>query len=342
MDRRRRQGDLVGGLANRMGFVGLLAIAMATCPSLATAQNTAAPPKRLGFLSGFGCSTDANPSSLRRRLAELGWINDQTIIVDCVSTVHPDQADALAAELVARRPDVLAAQPTDYVRALKKATTTIPIVMVSTSNPVEAGLVTNLARPEANVTGVVSSGREVAAKRFGLLKRLLPRLAKLAVIERKGGDADVQAQLKKDITDAATTLGFTWQAFYPTTPEEYDAIFARLAAEGFDAAYVEPSPLVDANQTRIAGLAMRYRIPTVGNYIYHAENGLLFAYGEAANPLNGRAAEYIDKLLRGAKPGDLPIRGPVKFNLSVNLKTAKALGLSIPESFLLSADKVIK
>ena len=156
MDRRRRQGDPMTRLAIRMGFAGLLALATATCPNPATAQNSAAPPKRLGFLSGLGCSTDANPSPMRRRLTELGWVSGRTLIVDCVSTVHPDQADALAAELVARRPDVLAAQPADYVRALKQATATIPIVMVTTPNPVESGLVTNLARPEANVTGVVS------------------------------------------------------------------------------------------------------------------------------------------------------------------------------------------
>lgn len=237
---------------------------------------------------------------------------------------------------------MLAAQPIDYVRALKQATVAIPIVMVTTPNPVESGLVGNLARPEVNVTGVMSSGREVAAKRIGLLKRLLPRLAKLAVIERKGGDAVVHAQLEKDVTEAATKLGFVWQAFYPAAPEDYDAIFARLAAEGFDAAYVEPGPLLDANQTRIAGLAMRHRIPTVGNYPYHAENGLLLAYGESADPLNERAAEYIDKILRGAEPADLPIEGPIKFNLVVNLKTAKGLGLPIPESFLLLADKVIR
>src|SRR5882757_3341721 len=330
----RRNGIITKAIGS-----GIVVIAMATCSGLAAAQDTTAPPKRVGFFSGLGCSTNANPSPFRRRLAELGWVDGRTIVLDCVSTVNLDQVDALAAELVARRPDVLAAQPVNYVKALKQATATIPIVMVTTPNPVESGLVTDLARPEANITGVVSSGRDVAAKRIGLLKRLLPRLAKLAVIERKGGDADVKAQLEKDVTDAATKLGFTWQAFYPAAPEEYDAIFARLAAEGFDAAYVEPGPLLDANQTRIAGLAMRHRVPTVGYYAYHAENGLLLAYGEAANPLNGRAAEYIDQILRGAKPGELPIEGPVKFNLAVNLKTAKALGLSIPESFLLSADK---
>jgi putative ABC transport system substrate-binding protein len=137
-------------------------------------------------------------------------------------------------------------------------------------------------------------------------------------------------------------LGFTWQAFSPAASEDYDAIFARLAAQGFDAAYVEPGPLLNENQTRIAALALRHRVPTIGNYSYHAENGLLFAYGEAADPLNERAAEYVDRILRGAKPGDLPVEGPVKFNLVVNLKTAKALGLVVPESFLLSANKVIR
>lgn len=326
----------------RMGGFALFAVAMATCCNLATAQDTVTSPKRLGFLSGFGCSTDAYPSPMRLRLKELGWISGQTLIVDCVSTAHPDQAGALVAELVARRPDVLAAQPPDYVRALKQATATIPIVMVATPNPVEFGLVTSMSRPGANVTGVVSSGRDVAAKRIELLKRLLPRLKKLAIIERKDGDAVVRAQLEKDVADAATKLEFAWQAFSPAVPEDYDTIFARLAAEGFDSAYIEPGPLLDANQTRVAALAMRHRVPTVGNYGYHAENGLLFAYGENADSLNVRAAEYIDKILRGANPGGLPVEGPVKFDLVINLKTAKALGLEIPQSFVVSASKVIK
>ena len=332
-----RRNDIAKAIAG-----GMVAIALAIGSGRAVAQDTTAPPKRVGFLSGFGCSTDANPSPFRRRLAELGWVDGQTIILDCVSTSSLDQVDALAAELVARRPDVLAAQPTNYVKALKQATATIPIVMVTTPNPVESGLVTNLAGPEANVTGVASSGREVAVKLIGLLKKLLPQLAKLAVIERNGGDSVVHAQLEKDVTDASTKLGFAWQAFNPAAPEDYDAIFARLAAEGFDAAYVEPGPLLDANLARVAGLAMQHRIPTFGNYPYYVENGLLLAYGGDADPLNERAADYVDKILRGAKPGNLPITQPVKFNLEVNLKTAKVLRLVIPESFLVAADKVIK
>ena len=237
---------------------------------------------------------------------------------------------------------MLAAQPTNYVRALRQATATIPIVMVTTPNPVESGLITDLARPEANVTGVASSGREVAVKLIELVKKLLPRLMKLAVIERHGGNAGIHAQLEKDVTDASTKLGFTWQAFNPAGAEDYDAIFPRLAAEGFDAAYVEPGPLLDANLARIAGLAIQHRVPTFGNYPYYVENGLLLAYGGDADPLNERAADYVDKILRGAKPGNLPITQPVKFNLEVNLKTAKMLRLVIPESFLLVADKVIR
>jgi putative tryptophan/tyrosine transport system substrate-binding protein len=332
-----RRDDIIKAMT-----AGMAAVAIATCAGPAAAQESAASLKRVGFLSGFGCSTDANPSPFRRRLAELGWVDGRTVIVDCVSTVNVDRVDALAAELVGRRPDVLAAQPTNYVRALKQASASIPIVMVTTPNPVEAGIVTNFEKPEANVTGVASSGSDVAFKLIGLLKRLLPKLAKLAVIERQGADAVVHAQFEKDVTDASTKLEFTWQAFSPAAPEDYDAIFARLAAEGYDAAYVEPGPLLDANLARIAGLAMRHRIPTFGNYPYYADNGLLLAYGGDADPLNERAADYVDKILRGAKPGSLAITQPVKFNLEINLKTAKALGLAIPESFLVAADKVIK
>ena len=321
---------------------GVVAFTIVTSLGIAAAQDTNAPPKRVGFLSGFGCSTDDNPSPFRRRLAELGWVDGKTLILDCVSTVDVARVDPLAAELVARRPDVLAAQPTNYVKALKQASQTIPIVMVTTPNPVEAGIVTNLEKPEANVTGVASSGRDVAVKLIGLVKRLLPRLTKLAVIERNAGDAVVHAQFEKDVTEASTKLEFSWQAFNPAAAEDYDKIFARLAAEGFDAAYIEPGPLLDANLPRVAGLAIRHRIPTFGNYPYYADNGLLLAYGGDADPLNERAADYVDKILRGAKPGSLAITQPVKFNLEVNLKTAKALGLAIPESFLLAADKVIK
>jgi putative ABC transport system substrate-binding protein len=326
----------------RIGLVGLLAVAIAACPSLATAQNINASLKRVGYLSGFGCFSSNNAIAFRRRLAELGWIDGQKLIFDCVSTVNPDQVGALAAELVARRPDVLLAADVPSVRALKQATMTIPIVMWSTQAPVEVGLVTNLARPEANITGLSVPGAETTAKRLEMLKELLPRLAKVALVTRQGSDPTFESILKKSASEGATKLGFAWQGFAAGIPEDYDAIFSQLEAEGFDAAYVTSNPLSSANLSRIVALGIQHRIPTVGDNAVLAEKGLLFAYRDDGVSSSERVAEYVDKLLRGAKPGDLPIEFPTKFNLVVNLKTAKLLGLVIPESFLLRADRVIE
>ena len=328
----------------RRGFLTLIgavaaAWSLAACVEPAGAQGNV-PPKRLGFLSGFGCSGGA----FTQRLAELGWIEGRTLTRDCVSTVSsdPDQLTLLATELVARRPDVLAASPTTYVRALKQATATIPIVMLSTPNPVENGLVTNLARPEANVTGTAQSGADNTSKRIDLLKQMLPRLARLAIILRAGIDPLFAELLTKDVNAAASTLGFAWQAFSTAAPEDFDRIFAQPEAEGFDAAYVPPGPLSYANLTRIAELARRHRMPTLGDHPIFAKNGFLLAYGEDSTRNAARGAEYVDKILRGAKPGDLPIEQPTTFELVINLKTAKELGLTVPASILALATQVVE
>jgi putative ABC transport system substrate-binding protein len=192
--RRREFITLIGAVA--------AAWSLAACVDPAGAQSTV-PPKRLGILSGFGCIK----GSFHQRLSELGWIEGRTLTIDCVSTVYLDQLAMLAAELVARRPDVLAASPTTYVRALKQATATIPIVMISTPNPVETGLVTNLPRPEANVTGTAQSGADNSSKRLQLLKQMLPSLARLAIILRAGTDTLFAEIVTKDATAAASTLG---------------------------------------------------------------------------------------------------------------------------------------
>jgi putative ABC transport system substrate-binding protein len=252
-------------------LIGAAAWSLASCVEPAGAQSTV-PPKRVGVLSDFGCG---GGSSFRQRLAELGWIDGRTLTIDCVSTVDTDQLTLLATELVARRPDVLAASPTAYVRALKQATATIPIVMISTPNPVEAGLVTNLARPEANVTGTAQSGSDNTSKRIQTLQQMLPRLTRLAVIWWAESDPLFIERATKDVNAAASTLGFTWQAFRAGVPEDYDTIFAQLAAEGFDAAYVPPGPLSYANQTRIAELARQHHMPTLGDHPAFAKNGFL-------------------------------------------------------------------
>ncbi len=148
--------------------------------------------------------------------------------------------------------------------------------------------------------------------------------------------------MQNETIAAAKTLGFTWEIFYPAVPEDYDLIFARLAAEGFHAAYIWPGPFAYANRMRIAKMALQHRVPTISDITEYAREGVLISYGLDTGRLLVRAAEYIDKILRGAKPADLPVEQPTKFELVVNLKTAKALGLAIPESFLLRADEVIE
>jgi putative ABC transport system substrate-binding protein len=326
----------------RREFITLIGNAVAAWPITARvepagAQSTIAP-KRLGVLSGFGCGGGI----IRQRLAELGWIEGRTLVIDCVSTVSPDQLTRLATELVARRPDVLAASPTNYVMALKQATATIPIVMQSTPNPVETGLVTNLPRPEANVTGTAQSGADNISKRLQLLKQMLPRLERLAIIWRAGIDPLFAEHATKDTNAAANTLGFSWQTFSVAVPEDYDRIFARLAAEGFDAGYVPPGPLSYANLTRIAELGRRYRVPTLGDHPIFAKNGFLLTYGDEPSRNLVRSAEYIDKLFRGSKPGDLPVEQTTTFELVINLKTAKELGLTVPPALLALATEVIE
>jgi len=326
----------------RREFITLIGAAvaawsLAACVEPAGAQSTVLP-KRLGVLSGFGCGRGI----ISQRLAELGWIEGRTLTTDCVSTVYLDQLTLLATELVAHRPDVLVASPTTYVRALRQATATIPIVMISTPNPVETGLVTNLPRPEANVTGTAQSGADNTSKRLQLMKQMLPGLARLAIFLRAGGDPLFNELATKDANAAASTLGFDWQAFSADVPEDYDRIFARLAVEGFDAAYVPPGPHSYANLSRIAELGQRYRVPTLSDHPIFARNGFLLTYGESPDRNAVRAAEYVDKLLRGAKPGDLPVEQTTIFELVINLKTAKELGLTVPATLLALATEVIE
>lgn len=188
------------------------------------------------------------------------------MILDCVSTIKSEELGTLITELLARRPDVLMATPVAYVRALKQATTSIPIVMNFTPVPVEAGLVSSLARPEANITGLSFSGGEAAAKRVELLKELLPKLEKLALIVHKGADPAFNAVMENNVAIAATKWGFAWQTHAAGTAEDYDAIFAQLDEKGFGAAYIAPGPLAQANLTRIAGLGIRHRIATLGTF----------------------------------------------------------------------------
>jgi putative ABC transport system substrate-binding protein len=215
-------------------FTLAFAVAVGTAPAIA--QSNTAPLKRIGYLTRWGCPLPTD-SPIRHRLAELDWIEGRNLAFECVSAEgRLDQVPALAAELVSRRPDVLMADANPMIRALKRATATIPIIMLLAQDPVRTELVTNLARPEANVTGVAWFGYDLLPKRIELFKEIVPKLERLAIIVYAFADPKTVESLQNNITTATKTFGFTWQLFRPEAAEDYDKIFARLSVEHFDAA----------------------------------------------------------------------------------------------------------
>jgi putative ABC transport system substrate-binding protein len=320
------------------------AVMVAACNS-GIAQ-TGVPPKRLGILAPISCPTPGGPTlattPLLQALAERGWIEGRTLVVDCVAPGSiNERVPELAAALVSRKPDVLFGATTRAVRALKQGTTKIPIVTAA-PDPLRSGIVMNLAHPEANVTGVAPMSFDLVSKRAELLKDLLPRFSRLAVIYGEQADAIDHGQMQADLASAARALGFSWKVFYPTTIADIGETFEQVEAEGFDAAYIWPSSFAWENRARIGATALQYRLPTISDTPEDVAAGVLLSYGLDNKRLLQSAAEYVDKILRGAKPDDLPLQQPTKLELVINLRIAKALGLSVPQSMLLRADEVIE
>ena len=326
----------------RREFITLFGGVAVALPLAVRAQQSPQSLKRIGVLAVFGCPM--LPGSFQRRLAELGWVEGQNFVFDCVSSIDRlDQLPALAHELVSRRPDVLMVGPALFAKPLMQATTTIPIVVFAPGvDPVRYGLVTNLARPEGNVTGIRWLGAALLPKRIELLKEIIPHLKRVAFIGSVYSDPKVTEDVAEQITIAAGMLGFTWQSFGAAAANDFDEIFARIAAEHFDAAIVVGHPLINQNGRRIVELALRHRIPTVGEAAGWAKGGLLLGYGQNYSWNTVRLAEYLDKILHGAKPSDLPFEQAIQFELGVNLNTAQALGITVPPSLIARADEVIE
>jgi putative tryptophan/tyrosine transport system substrate-binding protein len=301
-------------------------------------QPPSALPKRIGLLAISEC-----PPSERwwlGRLAELGW-SKGTIAFDCVSAVgRMDDLPGVARELVSRRPDVLMAVMTKFVAALKQETTTIPIVMLATWDPERNGLITSLARPEGNITGV--AWYDLNHKQTELLKEVVPHLRRLAHIGPKNPSSAEKEAGRQFPIDVSPLGPLTRQTFTPVVPSDYDEIFARIAAEHFDAAYISADGFAAQNAKRIIELALRYRIPTISASSLLAKDGLLLGYGQDFVWSVTRASEYVDKILRGAKPSDLPVEQANRLLLVINLKTAKTLGLTVPPSVIARADEVVE
>jgi len=325
----------------RREFMTLISGMAITWPLASYAQQQKGPLKRIGVLAPYDRCPLQPDHIIVRRLEELGWIEGQDFLFECISTVgRLDQLQELARELVSRRPDVMIAASYSFIRALKRETTTIPIVMLSAFDPVGTGLVASLALPGGNVTGV--AWLSLLPKRFELLKEIVPNLRRVAYIGSASfGDVSSSPEAENRKT-TASSFGFTWEIFQPGVVSDYDEIFARLAAEHFDVAYISTLPFNSQNQRIICQLALRYRIPAVGEHIYWARDGLLLAYGQDYDWSQARALEYVDKILRGARPSDLPVQQATKFLLSINLKTAKALGVTVPPALIGRADEVIE
>jgi putative ABC transport system substrate-binding protein len=299
---------------------------------------------RIGYLSAQDPAREsARAEAIRLALRERGHIEGQNIAIEYrYAEGKQDRFPELAAELVRLKVDIIVvAGGNILVQAAKSATKTIPIIMAGGSDPVEAGIVESLARPGGNVTGVTNLDRELGGKRLELLKEAVPKLTRVAVLYNPNNPSIVR-DVKEVLPVAVRALGLTLRSWEVRDANGFDKVFAALNKERPDGLYVTSSPLMNANGKRIAGLALKSRLPSVYSNREAVEAGGLMYYGADLVDSYRRVAYYVDRILKGAKPADLPVEQPTKFELVINLKTAKQIGLTIPQSLLYRADKVIK
>ena len=300
---------------------------------------------RIGCLGG---SAPATPEferlwgPFREGLRERGYIEGQNFLIEYRWTGgQVERSLSLAAELVSLKVDLIVAAGNPRALAAKQATSAIPIVMVYVLDPVKAGLVASLARPGGNVTGVtMDAGLEIVGKHLQLLKEAVPTVSRVAVLSNPVHL--VSAAILRETQAAAKALGVTPQFYEVRDPTELDGTFAAMTKARADALLVLPHPFIYVHARRIAALAAQSRLPAMYAFRETVEAGGLMAYAVNVPDMFRRAATYVDKILKGAKPADLPVERPTKFELVINLKTAKALGLTIPQSVLIRADEVIQ
>ena len=318
----------------------LTSLAGALAAPLAAEAQQAGKVLRIGFLGTYaGPSLDA----FRQVLRELGWVEGQNIVIDYrFAEGRLDRWTDLAVELVRLRVDIIVAEGTQAVAATKNATETIPIVMISGSvDPVGLGLIASLARPGGNVTGLsYSVGPEIAGKGLELLKEIVPKVRRVAILASPTNP--IHPLVTRDLKVTARSLGVQLQLLEARGPDEFDGTFAAMTKERAGALLVVSDTMFIFHRTRLADLAARSRLPAAYGTRVSVEAGGLMSYGPSFLDLHRRAATYVDKILKGAKPAELPVERPTEFELVINLKTAKALGLTIPPSLLARADQIIE
>ena len=326
---------------NRRNFITLLGSA-AAWPLAARAQQPAAKVPRIGFLGNSTADLEANlVGPFRDGLRALGYEEGRNIVIEYRwAEGEYERFPALIAELVASNVDVIVTAGTPASLAVKKATTTIPLVMVAVGDPVATGLVASLARPGGNITGLTSISSEMEGKRLELLREVVPKVSHIAVLWNAA--SPIQVIEEGEVRAAAGVLGVKMLSLGVRTREEIDDALATIIRERSDALLVLADRLFLHHRTRIIDFAAQERLPGVQAYRELVEAGGLMSYGPSYADMHRRAAAYVDKILKGAKPADLPVERPVKFELVVNLKAAKALGLTIPPSVIFRADEIIE
>ena len=327
---------------NRRAFLSLIgSAAWPLAAGTARAQQPGGKPPTLGYLGGGGpASQRAWLDAFVRRLRELGWVEGRSIMIDVRwGEGRPERYAAIAGEFVKAKVDIILAGGTEAAVAAKQATSTIPIVFPTAGDPVGSRLVASLPRPGGNVTGLSNLGTDLAAKRLEILREAFPELSRLAVmanVDYSGGTFEAS-----EIQEAARRLKLEIVPLSIRRVEDIEPALESLKSRA-QALYTTGDPLVNAQRLRINTFALAARLPTMFSQRQYLEVGGLTSYGPNFLDLNRRAADYVDKILRGAKPAELPVEQPTKFDLVINLITARAIGIAVPPTLLARADEVIE
>jgi putative tryptophan/tyrosine transport system substrate-binding protein len=328
---------------NRRAFMALASATILAAPLGGGAQPA---PKiaRIGYLSPSTPAVVAqNLEAFRHGLRELGHVEGKTFVLELrYAEARPERLPGLARELVSLKVDVIVTATDVAIAAVKRETQMIPIVMANSGDPVRSGFVTSLARPGGNVTGLSNISLELTGKRLELLKEVVAGLSRVAFLWNPGIRGDTFPY--KEAEGVARALGLLLQPVEVFQPDDLEGAFSAITEQRAQALIVAgpPGPVMFSNRAKIATFAQKSRLPSIYSSRTFVDAGGLMSYGPSDPDLFRRAATYVDKILKGAKPADLPVEQPTKFELAINLKTAKALGLTIPQSLLVRADEVIQ
>jgi putative ABC transport system substrate-binding protein len=326
-------------MTRKITVITLCAMLFALCTSAEAQQPKKVP--RIGVLIISPSANAARIEAFRQGLRELGYVEGKNIVIEWrFWEGKADRLPGLAAELVRLKVDIIVSAGSTVTRAAKEATVTIPIVMAQDTDPVGSGFVASLARPGGNITGLATLAPEIGGKRLELLKEIVPKLSRVAVLgtsTRRGN-----AQALREIELAAGAFGVKFQYLDVLDPMDIETAFREASKGRADAVLVLSSPVIFFQRTQIADLAVKNRLPVIFPQSEYVEDGGLMSYAPNYADLFRRAATYVDKILKGARPADLPVEQPTKFEFIINLKAAKQIGLTIPPNVLVRADKVIR